>query len=133
VPTEYLAPLLTFLGTVLVAIIVGAFAVFNRRRGALEAKIPTVAEIWRQQVDQETRFNLKIKEVSDKADIAKKEAEDSKKDRDTYKTAFVGLRTVFLAFVERVQSGGSLELTTAEHQALELPVTRVEEDDLAGS
>lgn len=132
-PPEYVAPVFSLAGGMIVAIIVGAFAIYNRGRGNLESKMPTVQQIWARQTEQETRYEAKFKEISDTADEAKSEALAATRDRDTYKTAFIGLRDVFLAFVERAKHGGPFELTNQEHLALELPVTNIEEDDLAGS
>lgn len=128
-PTEFVAPILSVCGTILVALIVGAFAAYNRRRGNQESKMPTVQQIWdeqRKQAGELAAVRGEVSAANTKADAAKREA-------TTYKTAFIGLRDVFLSFVERAQNGGPFELTMDEHRALELPVTNVEEDDLAGS
>lgn len=44
--TEQITPYLPILGTIVGALVVGAFALWNRKRGATESKTPTVSEIW---------------------------------------------------------------------------------------
>lgn len=97
-PVEAIIPWLPFIGGIIVALIVGAANIWNRRRGAVETKAPTVAEIWARE-ERVSRHNRWLEGLVDKT------------------------RAAFRAYVERVQSGGSTELTTFERRALDSDTT----------
>lgn len=44
--TEAISPYLPLLGVIIGGLIVGGFAVYNRRRGNVETKLPSIAEVW---------------------------------------------------------------------------------------
>lgn len=93
---EALTPLFPFAGVVVGGLIVGAFQVWNRKRGAIETRAPDVTEIWVRQaadqaeLDMERRFRRRVEDL------------------------FIQLRSAFQSYVMRVQGGGSTELTTKE-------------------
>lgn len=124
--TDIVAPYLPFFGVVAGGTLVGIFTRWNSKRGNVESKTPTVQQIWDEQRQQKKDFDLAVAGVTGRLDG---EVERRKKTE----RAFVGLRDVFLKFADRVQRGGSPELTIEEHAALELPVPVLEDDDLAGS
>lgn len=87
--TESITPYLPFLGVILGGLIVGAFAIWNRRRGAVETRAPDVNEMWVQ-------------------------TEKDRRIRRLFEDLFYTLLTVFRSYVRRVQSGGSTDLTPTE-------------------
>lgn len=91
---EWTLPYLPFVGSVLGVLLVGGFNVYNRKRGAVEGKAPSVAELWKQQeVDRQARF--------------------------TAERALEKLRKAFRHYIDRVKRGGSTELTATEQSALD--------------
>jgi len=99
---ESVIPWLPFIGGIAVALIVGAANIWNRRRGATETKAPTVAEIWARE-ERVSRHNRWLEGL-----IAK-------------------VLAAFRAYVERVQAGGSTELTQFEQRALDSDTTPKED------
>jgi hypothetical protein len=91
-----LTPYLPLVGIVVGGVIVGVFQVWNRRRGAVETKAPDVNEIWQQQIYQSH------------------ELDTERKWRRRLENFAHELVRVFRAYVNRVQSGGSTELTHHE-------------------
>lgn len=86
--TEQLTPYLPLFGTLLGGLIVGGFAIWNRRKGNVETKSPSVAEIWARSDRLESRA------------------------RWAYR-----IQDALREYVARVRSGGSLELTPTEQIA----------------
>lgn len=86
--TEQLTPYLPLIGTILGAVVVGAFAMWNRRKGNVETKAPSVAEIWARadRLEYRARWSYKI--------------------QDAYRD-----------YVSRVRGGGSNDLTVSEQIA----------------
>jgi hypothetical protein len=99
--TLVVTPYLPFAGTLLGAAVVGAFAIWNRKRGNVETRAPDVNEIWQKQahdaleLDREYRWRRRLQNFCDEL-----------------------LRT-FRAYVKRVQAGGSTELTKHEQMFME--------------
>lgn len=91
-----ITPLLPFLGTLLGAIVVGAFAVWNRKRGALETRAPDVNEIWNQQDRQSHELDVE------------------RKWRRRLQNYSWEVLSIWRGYVRRVQNGGSNELTAHE-------------------
>lgn len=89
-------PLLPFLGTLLGATVVGAFAVWNRKRGAVETRAPDVNEIWVQQ-DRQSR-----------------ELDIERKWRRRLQNYSWEVLAIWRGYVRRVQNGGSADLTPHE-------------------
>lgn len=97
--TEQITPYLPLIGLIVGALLAGGFAVWNRHRGNVETKYPSVAEIWAREERLATRaLSLErwIKRIL---------------------TAFDG-------YVNRVRAGGSTDLTPAEQAALDLDLTK---------
>jgi len=94
--TEQLTPFLPLVGTIAGGVVVGLFALYNKRRGAA----PDVKDIWQQQVadhkalDAERRMRRKLEDLAGQ------------------------IWVVFVGYVRRVQSGGSIELTTREQEVI---------------
>lgn len=86
--TEQLTPYLPLIGTILGGIVVGAFAMWNRKKGNVETKSPSVAEIWARSDRLETRARWAFR-----------------------------IQDAFREYVARVRAGGSLELTPLEKTA----------------
>lgn len=86
--TEQLTPYLPLIGIILGGMIVGAFAAWNRRKGNVETKAPSVSEIWA------------------RADRLEKPARWAHR-----------LQDAFREYVARVIAGGSTELTATERAA----------------
>jgi hypothetical protein len=101
---EAIGPYLPILGVLLGGIVVGGFAIYNRKRGAVETKMPSVAESW-----AESRVLR-----------AERDAVDGK--LSNLRQAFDALLALFRGYVQRVQRGGPPRLTSAEQAALDLPV-----------
>lgn len=93
-----ITPFLPVIGTIVGAIIVGSFALWNRRKGAVETRAPDVNEIWQQQhyqsheLDKETRFRRRLETWS----------------HDMWLT--------FREYVDRVLIGGDPHLTFKEQK-----------------
>ena len=83
------------------AIITGLVKIINTVTNAKFGKTPTVAEVWKRQDALELRL------------------EDERRARIKMEDRFRTLRDVFLDYVERVQTGGSSDLTPEERTALE--------------
>lgn len=101
--TEMVSPYLPFVGVIFGGLIVGGFAVYNRRKGNIEVKVPTVAEAWGE-----------VREL--KKDLAEVE----RKYRNLIEL-FDALKALFRGYVERIRRGGSRKLTPQEQAALSLP------------
>lgn len=86
--TEQLTPYLPLIGTILGGIVVGAFAMWNRRKGNVETKAPSVAEIWARsdRLEHRARWAYKIQDA-------------------------------FRDYVARVRGGGPVDLTVGEQIA----------------
>lgn len=79
--------------TIIGAMIVGLFAVWNRKKGNMENRAPSAAEAWKE------------------ADLARGRL---RKIEDAYWI----IRHVFQGYYHRVSTGGSTELTTSEHEVI---------------
>ncbi|MEU4016170.1 hypothetical protein AB0E56_13005 [Microbacterium sp. NPDC028030] len=88
--TEQITPYLPLLGTIVGGIVVGAFAMWNRRKGNTETKAPTVAEIWARadRLEFRARWAFRIQDA-------------------------------FREYVARVRGGGSVIPTLEEQAALD--------------
>lgn len=90
VDLERFTPIITTLITVVLGgLIVGAFAVWNRRRGAVESRVPDVMEMWSQ-------------------------TEKDRRLRRFFEDLYYETRGSFRGYVRRVRDGGSTELSEAE-------------------
>lgn len=96
--TEQLTPYLPLIGTIFGGIVVGAFAAWNRKRGNVETKAPSVAEIWARE-ERLTRRNGWLS------------------------NAVYRLQSAFRRYVARVQSGGPTDLTSVEQELLDLDIS----------
>lgn len=99
-----ITPLLPIFTTVLGGLVVGGFAVWNRRRGATETRAPDVNEIWLRQAQNEIQLDTERR--------LRRRMEDM----------FVEIRDAFRGYVNRVQAGGSIELTERERKLYEVGV-----------
>ena len=97
--TEQLTPFLPFIGTLVGAILVGGFAVWNRKRGATENRAPDVNELWTQQASQARALDGERRHRWALEDFA----------HDVVRA--------FHSYVRRVQNGGSTTLTVHEQKA----------------
>lgn len=86
------------MGVVAGGIVVGVFNAYNRRRGAEESKMPSVADIWA----REERKSLQL---------------------ELLHTAYARLRGGFAAYVFRVRSGGDVAPTELEQRLLTMSST----------
>jgi hypothetical protein len=86
---EAMAPWIPVLGALAGAVVVGLFAMHNRRAGNEETKMPTVAETWL----REERQALQLAALH---------------------TAYARLRATFAGYVYRARNGGPLEPTDTE-------------------
>lgn len=111
--TEVITPYLPIVGTLAGAAVVGVFAIWNRRRGAIETRAPDVNEIWQQQATQSRDLDIERK--------LRRMLEDIVDD----------LKRSFRLYVGRVQSGGSAELTERERRLLNKPAPTPESVDLS--
>lgn len=98
--TEQITPYLPVLGTLAGAIVVGIFAIWNRKRGNTETKAPDVNAIWQREerqnreLDSERRLRRRIEDLAGEVWLA------------------------FVGYVRRVQSGGPAELTQHEQHLI---------------
>lgn len=104
--TEAITPYLPLLGTILGGILIGVFAIWNRRRGAVETRAPDVNEIWQQQA------------------LQSKELDAERKQRRHLEDVLRDLLYAFRSYISRVQGGGSVELTTREQKLLDIASTQ---------
>jgi hypothetical protein len=96
--TVLITPYLPVLGVIAGSILVGAFAVFNRKRGAVETRAPDVNEIWRQQAEQSAELDRERK--------ARRRLEDFVRE----------LQRAYRSYIWRVRGGGTTELTAQERK-----------------
>ena len=101
-PTEWIAPIISASGAAVAALVVGVFAIYNRRRGAIETKAPDVNEIWA----REERQN--------------RELDAERRLRRRMETVVGDLWHAFTGYARRVQAGGTTELTPGERHAIDL-------------
>lgn len=101
---ETITPFLPLIGTIVGAIVVGIFAVFNRKRGAIETRAPDVNEIWSRQAADQVQLDMERR--------LRRMLEDLVRD----------LRRAFRVYVTRVQSGGKADLTQFERQMYEASI-----------
>ena len=94
--TVFITPYLPLITVAIGGIIVGVFSVYNRKRGAIETRAPDVNEIW---VQQEAQSRL---------------LDEERKGRRRLESMLGQLWSTFVGYVNRVQSGGSMQLTTHE-------------------
>lgn len=102
--TEQITPYLPVLGIAVGSVLVGGFAVWNRRRGATEAKAPTVAEIWARE-ERVTRYARRLERYAELVAAS------------------------FRAYAARVRTGGSVEPTGIEQMALDEDMPSIEQPD----
>lgn len=94
--SEVITPYLPLIGIVIGGIILGIFNAYNRKRGNVETRAPDVNELWTQQafqskeLDKEYRWRRRLQNYTDE------------------------LLRVIRLYVNRVQDGGSPELTHHE-------------------
>ena len=122
---EQIGPFLPFLGVIVGGIIVGGFAVYNRRKGNLEVKVPSVAEVWAKQVEQGKQLDLEVnhrRDLETKVAGLERDVRAANRRGDAYAAALEGTRNAFKTYVARIQRGGSNVLTKNEKTSLELPV-----------
>jgi hypothetical protein len=100
--SSLITPYLPVVGILLGSILVGVFAVWNRRHGAVETRAPDVNEIWKQQAEQSAQLDLERK--------LRRKLEDYARDL---------LRT-YRSYVWRVRGGGSIELTSHERRFFDI-------------
>lgn len=88
--TEQITPYLPLLTAAIGALIVGAFAMWNRRKGNTETKAPTVTEIWARadRLEFRARWAFRIQDA-------------------------------FRDYVARVRNGGNTDPTAEEQAALD--------------
>lgn len=122
--TDTLAPWSPLLGIIAGGVVAGAFNLRNRRQGNAESKTPTVQQLWEKQANDSKRLDDALDELRE----TKRVVDIVRRDKAAISSAFTGLRDVFLQYVERVSTGGSIDLTVQEHAALELPVSA--DDDI---
>jgi len=101
--TEWVAPTITGTIAVVTALIAGGVAIRNVRNGAREQRAPSVTDAWA---------------AADRVRDVWYELVDR----------FHAVRSAFKAYVRRVQSGGSTELTEEEKSALETKVPSIEKE-----
>jgi hypothetical protein len=96
--TVTITPYLPLVGTVAAGLLVGAFAIYNRRKGNIETRAPDVNEIWMQQAREAAALDFERR--------ARRRLENYVDD----------LLRAFRGYVRRVQRGGSTDLTTTEQK-----------------
>lgn len=100
--TEVVTPYLPVIGVAVGGIVVGVFAAYNRRKGNTENRAPDVNELWQQQAADHRELVI--------ANRLTRQLE-----------LHLGkLWEAFVAYVRRVQSGGSTELTTKEQKLIDM-------------
>lgn len=107
--TDWITPYLPLIGVIVGGLIVGGFAIYNRKKGNLEVKVPSVAEAWNE------------------ARAVRAEYDDLDRKYRNLLDAYDALKRLFRGFVDRVQRRIHIELTHAEQTALALP--EVDDDD----
>lgn len=107
--TQAITPFIPLLGTVAGAIVVGVFAAWNRRRGAVETRAPEVSEIWQQQALESKSLDLE------------------RRLRRALEDMIYELRRAFKLYVARVHTGGSKELSEQEEELLRRPLPELED------
>lgn len=107
--TSAVTPFLPLAGVILGGIIVGLFAMHNRRRGAVENRAPDVNEIWVRQAEDQKLLDLERR--------LRRLLEDMYRD----------IRRAFIVYVGRVTTGGSCDLTSEEHELVNKPVPTIED------
>jgi hypothetical protein len=107
--TSTIAPYLPVLGLAVAGMLAGIFATYNRKRGNVETRAPDVNEIWQQQAEQSRQLDYERK--------ARRRLEDYARE----------ILHIYRAYVRRVRSGGTVELTSAENRAFdsEPPTTEI--------
>lgn len=100
-PSQFLTPYLPLVGVLAGAIVVGMFNAHNRRKGNVETRAPDVNELWAQE-------RLLSKELDAERKLRRK----------LERFAWDVLET-FRNYVDRVLSGGSVELTARESKVYE--------------
>ncbi|MEF2979115.1 hypothetical protein [Subtercola sp. YIM 133946] len=108
---DAITPYLPVIGIVAGGIVAGIFMLVRGRSGDSSTKMPTVAEIWH-----------RMDELSTKVD-------DLSLELNKERSARVTLRSVFLAYIDRVRAGGTHILTEAEKRALDLTENEREESN----
>lgn len=129
--TEQIGPFLPLLGVLLGGLIVGGFAVYNRRKGNVEVKVPSVAEVWAKQVEQGKQLDQEIatrRQLETRVEEQGREIRIANRRGDAYAAALEGTRDAFKGYVARQQRGGSNALTKSEKASLELPVALDDSD-----
>ncbi|RFA14548.1 hypothetical protein B7R21_06275 [Subtercola boreus] len=106
-----ITPYLPLIGIMGGGVVAGVFMLARGRSGDSSTKMPTVAEIWKRMDDLSTKVDALSIELN--------------KER----SARVTLRSVFLAYIERVRAGGTHNLTEAEKRALDLTENEREESN----
>lgn len=94
--TMLVTPYLPLLGTIVGGIVIGSFAIWNRKRGAVETRAPDVNEIWVQQQYQASELEKEIKL------------------RRRLERYVDELLRVYRGYVRRVQTGGDIHMSNHE-------------------
>jgi hypothetical protein len=94
--SQLITPYVPVISVILGGMVVGAFGLWNRRRGAVETRAPDVNEIWQQQAYQSAELDME------------------RKWRRRLENWSHELIDIFRGYVRRVQSGGSTDLTPHE-------------------
>lgn len=94
--TALITPYLPLITIVAGGIVVGIFGIYNRKRGAVETRAPDVNAIWVQQENQSRLLDLE------------------RRARRRLESMLGQLWSAYVGYVNRVQSGGSMQLTTHE-------------------
>lgn len=96
--TEQITPYIPLLTAAIGALIVGGFAMWNRRKGNVETKSPSVAEIWA----REERLSRRVRWLE---------------------AAAWRIQLAFGGYVNRSRAGGSVEPTAGEQAALDIDLS----------
>lgn len=109
--TPTITPYLPLLGTIAGGVVIGIFAVWNRKRGATETRAPDVNESWRRAERLERRLDTERSHRRFAEDLADK------------------IQDAFRAYVRRVRHGGDTTMTDRERFAhdVEIPTMPSEE------
>lgn len=97
--TEQLTPYLPLLGTLLGGLIIGGFAMWNRRKGNVETKAPSVAEIWARSDRLERRARAAFR-----------------------------ILDAFRGYVARVRAGGDTDLNAVEQTAHDIDLDAISKE-----